>query len=234
MPDQPPHDVAGTSAALRPADTDTLSTAAPSTDEAKTPLYEATDEHRFQWYMERRKGYSAGARESYQRYDQTIAAVSAGAIVLSITFLKDIGHSPQSLPWLLLSWGAFLSAGGAGLMSLRTSADCDMQHLNALEALKDGNDCSGDEDKAGSLGKLTVLLNNVSLVSFLLGILLMMVFACVNVSNFGGEDCPPAKAAPAKAAPAKAANQAPPQPRKVSPAAPPQEAIPENPSPPAH
>lgn len=171
----------------------------------KKPLYEATDDLKFQWYMERRKGYSSGARESYQRYDQTIATVSAGAIVFSITFLKDIGHTSQSLPWLFASWFAFLVAGGVGLMSLRTSADGDMERLAGLEALKGGDDHTEYEKRGQRLGQLTVLLNTVSLWSFLFGIFLMMIFAYVNVSNLRGSGCPPTETA----APANAASSAP-------------------------
>jgi len=172
---------------------------------AKKPLYEATDDRKFQWYMEKRKGYSSGARESYQRYDQTIATVSAGAIVLSITFLKDIGHTPTSLPWLVASWIAFLVAGGVGLWSLRTSADSDIQRLAALEAIRIGDDYTEFENKGTRLGELTVLLNKISIWAFMLAILLMMIFAYVNVSHLGGADCPPT----AKAASEKAASQAP-------------------------
>ena len=130
--------------------------------------------------MQRRNGYSSGARDSYQRYDQTIATVSAGAIVLSITFLKDIGYTALSIPFLYASWLTFLIAGGASLISLRTSADCDIENLFQLEQL-----CATGEAnsvRAKRLGALTVTLNRVSLTTFVLGILLMMIFAFTNFS----------------------------------------------------
>jgi len=142
------------------------------------PFFEWTNELRFQWYMERRNGYSAGARDSYQRYDQTIATVSAGAIVLSITFLKDVGFVAPSIPFLYASWFAFLLAGGASLISLRTSADCDIENLSQLERLR--NTGNYDGTKAQRVGAATVRLNNFSLGAFVFGILLMMIFAFMN------------------------------------------------------
>jgi hypothetical protein len=130
--------------------------------------------------MQRRNGYSAGARDSYQRYDQTIATVSAGAIVLSITFLKEVGYTALSIPFLYGSWFTFLIAGGASLISLRTSADCDIENLFQLEQL-----CATgrtDPTKAKRLGALTVRLNRASLTTFVFGILLMMIFAFMNFS----------------------------------------------------
>lgn len=151
-------------------------------------LFEWDDERLFQWYLSRRSGYSTGARDSYSRYDQTIASVSAGAIVLSITFLKDIGYSPTSIPWLYGSWIAFLFSGGFSLFSLRTSADTDIENLYQLE-----NMCKGakiDDSKARLLGKQTERLNQASLGFVVTGILLAMIFAVINYSTLGGSRWP--------------------------------------------
>jgi hypothetical protein len=160
-------------------------------EEARKKLYEDKDEFRFQWYMERRKGYSSGARESYSRYDQTIAAVSASAIVLSINFVKDIGHEQTSIPWLLGSWMLLLVAGGTSLISLRTSADCDLANMTALECLRQGRDYKKLEESAQRLGKRTELLNSIAIRTMLGGIFLMMVFAVWNVMTLGESECPP-------------------------------------------
>jgi hypothetical protein len=181
-------------------------TPADATTEA--PWFDWTNELRFEWYMQRRNGYSSGARDSYQRYDQTIATVAAGAIVLSITFLKDIGYTEISIPFLYASWIAFLAAGGASLISLRTSADCDIERLHQLERLRATGKCN--EEKAQRLGTLTVKLNHVSISAFVVGVLLMMIFAFTNYSVFrkptpqvattqkGTASVQPASAIPAK------------------------------------
>jgi hypothetical protein len=152
-------------------------------------LFEWTEDRKFEWYLTRRSGYSSGARDSYSRYDQTIASVSAGAIVLSITFLKDIGYTSQSIPWLYGSWISFLAAGGLSLYSLRTSADSDIERLAELERLVRGKKPEIPEKdgktRAEKLGESTVLLNRASLGFCLLGITLAMMFAFLNYPLFG-------------------------------------------------
>ena len=63
-----------------------------------TGRVEVTDDRWYQLYLQQRQTFTDGARESYQRFDQIIVAVSGGSIVLSIGFSKDIGHATQSLP----------------------------------------------------------------------------------------------------------------------------------------
>lgn len=152
---------------------------APDPNEPK-PWFDWTNDLKFEWYMQRRNGYSAGARDSYSRYDQTIAGVSAGAIVLSMTFLKDLDYTPESLRLLYASWIVFLIAGGASLYSLRTSADHDIEHLFQLEKLRKTGKIN--DAKAKELGRKTVFLNRVSLFSFVLGIFLIILFAFANYS----------------------------------------------------
>jgi hypothetical protein len=158
----------------------------PAPPSAPKTLFEWNDDRTFEWYLTRRTGYSTGARDSYSRYDQTIASVSAGAIVLSITFLKDVGYTPTSIPWLYASWIAFLVAGGASLYSLRTSADSDIERLSQLELLCKGKETN--ETKATQLGQRTVKLNQASFVFFLAGILLAIMFAFVNYPVLGGKE----------------------------------------------
>ncbi|MEA2465086.1 MAG: hypothetical protein QOJ98_2833 [Acidobacteriota bacterium] len=159
-----------------------------ATPEPKTTgLFPWNDERAFEWYMAKRTGYSNGARDSYSRYDQTIASVSAGAIVLSITFLKDIGYTAWSIPWLYASWIAFLVAGGASLFSLRTSADFDIEQLSDLEALRDGIVTKSEDRKATEYGKRTVMLNKYSLGFFVAGVFLAIMFALINYPVLGGK-----------------------------------------------
>jgi hypothetical protein len=109
---------------------------------------------KFELYMEQRKGYTQGARDAYQRFDQTIVALSGGSIVLSITFMKDIGHIPQSLSWLFASWGFFLVASLCALISLLTSGEADRERRAQLDCLVETGDC--DESKAERLGRITI------------------------------------------------------------------------------
>jgi len=142
-------------------------------------LFEFNDERRFQLYIERRKSYSDGARNAYQRFDQTIVGLSAGSIVLSISFLKDVGHSPESIPWLFASWAFFLLASLAAFISILTSAASDREQIVQLDCLATTSKC--DETRARRLGKVTGYLNDVALGLCSFGVVSMIVFVTANV-----------------------------------------------------
>lgn len=148
--------------------------------------FEFTPERRFDIYMQQRKGYSDGARDAYQRFDQTIVALSGGAIVLSITFLKEIGHTPESLPWLFGSWACFLVASLSAFLSLLTSGEADRERIAQIDCLVESGDCN--ESKADRLGSVTSKLNYIALALCILGVTLIIMFAKTNLA--GGESWP--------------------------------------------
>lgn len=153
--------------------------------DSKKPYIDWTDERKFQWFLNRRTGYSTGARESYSRYDQTIAGFSAGTIVLSITFLKEIGYTAWSIPFLYLAWVAFLIAVWYGLLSLRTSGEHDLEQISQLENLC--MDRKRDMRRTQELGRDITKYNKIAVRSFMAGIVLAVVFAFVNFPLLGGK-----------------------------------------------
>ena len=204
--------------------------------DAKKPYIDWTDERKFQWFLNRRTGYSTGARESYSRYDQTIAGFSAGTIVLSITFLKEIGYTAWSIPFLYLAWIAFLVAVWYGLLSLRTSGDHDLEQITQLENL-----CmhgKRDMTRTQGLGVEITKYNKIAVRSFMAGIVLAVIFAFVNFPLLGGKKWQAEKEAQ-KAAPqrvevvliAPAPREPAPKPPQVPPSAKPLSAT--GPAPPA-
>ena len=154
-----------------------------ASDAAPVPPFEFTDERRFELYMEERKGYATGARDAYQRFDQTIVGLSAGAIVVSISFMKDFGRTPGSLPWLFASWAFFLIASLCAFLSLLTSGEADRERKKQLDCLAESGEC--DESKADSLGFKTVWLNYIALTMCILGVALIIVFATLTLLNTG-------------------------------------------------
>lgn len=158
------------------------------TELAPNPVFEFTDERRFALYMAERENLAKGAREAYQRFEQIIVGVSAGAIVLSISFLKDIGHAPETLGWLLASWGCFLVASFCALLSLWTSAERDRDAIKQLDCQVETGSC--DEAKLRRFTLATVSLNSGAFILMIAGVFLMIVFATKNVLRYGGKDWP--------------------------------------------
>jgi hypothetical protein len=196
------------SGTTQPADESQLSSAAPR----ESAAIEFTDDRRFQLYLQQRKGFGAGARDAYQRFDQTIAALSGGSIVVSITFFKDIGHSPESLPWLFGSWICFLVASLCAFISILTSGEAHLNEIQQLDCLVLSGTC--DESKAESLRKTTRRLNYFALTFCIVGVVLIIVFATQNLLHMGGDPWTDAKrttppssksTAPAAVAPRQAA-----------------------------
>jgi hypothetical protein len=142
--------------------------------------------------MQQRQGYAAGARDAYQRFDQTIIALSAGSIVLSISFMKDIGHLPDSLPWLFGSWTCFLIASLSAFLSLLTSGEADRERIKQIDCLVGTGTC--DEAVAERLGRTTSRLNYTALSFCIIGVILIIVFATYNLLNVGGVQCPKSEA----------------------------------------
>lgn len=157
------------------------SASAPESD--VNPVFEFTDERRFQLYMAERENLAKAAREGYQRVDQLIVGVSAGSIVLSINFLKDIGRTPDTLVWLLSSWGCFLVASFCALLSLWSSAERDRDSIVQLDCQVETGTC--DETKKQRLSKLTKRLNVAAFFLSTFGVIFLIVFATKNLLHKG-------------------------------------------------
>lgn len=156
-----------------------LKPTAPAADEVPTPVLEFTPDRKFELYLQQRKDYSDGARDAYQRFDQTIVALSGGSIVLSITFLKDIGHTPESLPWLFRSWSCFLFASLCAFISLLTSGEFHRKQMQELDCLMTTGQCK----EPRVLSWITARLNFVALFFCILGVGLLIVFSRLNLAE---------------------------------------------------
>lgn len=168
------------STAPEPLPDTALSTEQPAENDSEL-LFEFTEERRFQLYAERRKGYSEAARETYGRFHQTLVALAAGSVILSISFAKDIGHAPESISWLTWGWFANLAGGAAAFVALTTSGEADRERIKQLDCLATTSKC--DESRANKLGTITVVLNWIATILCVLGISLLLKFAMINISK---------------------------------------------------
>jgi hypothetical protein len=177
----------------------------------RTPPFEFTDDRAFELYIEQRKAYIQGARDAYQRFDQTIVALSGGSIILSVSFMKDLGFLPPSLPCLFASWGCFVIATLCAFISLLTSGEGDRERVNQLELLV--NTGISDETRADRLGRVTARLNYSGLVFCIAGVLLIIAFGTYNLIAKGEQQWPkehrPSTVPPPRPAPASTQAPAP-------------------------
>ena len=89
-----------------------------------------------QEYFEERRLLLGARQRGYQRADQMIVGGAAGALVLSVTFLRNLGSVAGLLAseWLVLAWCLLLLALLLSLLSNYTSAKSFDVELKRLEA----------------------------------------------------------------------------------------------------
>lgn len=121
-----------------------------------------------------------------ERRDQLVVTGAAGAIIISITFLDSIAPDPK--PWtlwlLVVSWGNLLLSLGCALWSLVSSEQAHRELQEKFVAEQQG--VRKDTDRLEELDKRTDRLDKTALWSLLLGAVLLVTFASVNVFHQDG------------------------------------------------
>jgi hypothetical protein len=112
-------------------------------------------------------------QKSQDAYDKTVLALSAGALGVTISFVKEIVGGHPRVTWLLFTaWACWGISCAAVLYSHFSSVAA---HKEAIAAL--------DENREPEIGsnKATKIFNIVSGAVFLLGLLFFCVFAYINL-----------------------------------------------------
>lgn len=132
-----------------------------------------------QTYLDERRLLVEGEVQVAARFDTSILTLSGGALLLSMTFVKDIASgSPQDTWALVVAWISLGIAIAAMLISLLTSQKAYQQQRDILDK-KFGNSNSGDERNGWACG--TKWLNRISIIVFLFAVLFLGYFAIKNL-----------------------------------------------------
>ena len=118
-------------------------------------------------------------QKAYEDYDKALLAVSGGALAISIAFVKNIvGHDSYQYSCLLIcawiSWTlTILVVLGSFLMSQKALS-------TAIKELDTGE----EKTKLGGIAdKITGLLNVAGGILFFVGVVLMVIFASINLGE---------------------------------------------------
>lgn len=129
----------------------------------------------------------AGANDEYRRqlddalgqsstdYDRTILTLSSGALAVSIAFLRDIAPDPSCVALVVVAWILLGLSLASTLLSHATSQKALLYSRKKLDEGKP------DLSRGGGWGTATSILNGASGVTFLIGALLLIVFAIINL-----------------------------------------------------
>jgi hypothetical protein len=123
-----------------------------------------------------RNRYVEARHRAQQRMDQIVAAAAAGALVLSITFLRGIAPAPAAgTAWLLIAgWAALAAALGASLAHHHLGQRAFDAYVRELDR------AFGMRDLPGLKG-LGAWLPLGASGAFMAGILCLAVFAFANL-----------------------------------------------------
>jgi hypothetical protein len=136
----------------------------------------------YQIYLEERTQLITAERDTAKQFDKAILTLSAGALALSITFIKQIASQPKqnSIYWLIAAWSFFCLSLLSTLISFLTSqAACRNQReiLDGDIAKKDDSELV-HKNKASSW---TNTLNYFSIITFILGVVSLIIFSAINL-----------------------------------------------------
>ena len=113
-------------------------------------------------------------RKEQRELDKSILSLSGGAIVLSISFIKEIAPKPTCSALIILSWCFFGLAVISVLSSFWSSAAA-----SRLQRKVNANDAHATTDRNAFNG-LTKVLNIAGGISFIAALVLLVIFASVN------------------------------------------------------
>ncbi len=137
----------------------------------------------FQTYITERKSLVEAELEQSRLFDKAILTLAAGALGLSITFIRQIAPTPDpNTIWMLIfAWGAFSGSVLATLTSFLTSQFACRRQREILDAQQ-------SDRAAGSrngFGIATTILNILSAILFVIGVVFMVVFSINNFNSPG-------------------------------------------------
>ena len=112
-----------------------------------------------------------------QDYDKAILTIGAGALGVSVAFLKDIANDPPiALSVLKVSWGCLAASILLVMVSNYSS------HWALLEAIFDLDKGKGGNVQGGCFTWITEFLNILALLTLVAGVIGVLVFAYSNLA----------------------------------------------------
>lgn len=148
-------------------------------------------------YMAERQSLLQTKKETVTQLDKALLTLNAGALAISITFIREIAPKPETWTLFLLmaSWLSFVISLVLVLCSFRKSAESFDRQLAIIEEdyLRESADDSQDDGNAGEIdetnapAKQLKRFNLLSLWTFILGVFIMCAFAAFNLHSKGDD-----------------------------------------------
>ena len=129
--------------------------------------------------MNERKSLFLASFEQSRLFDKAILTLAAGAFGLSLTFIRQFvpeGQAAKSVCLLILSWIFLSTSILSTLFSFITSQYACERQIKVIE-----EEHSGKSNSNNNWRILTIILNIISIIFFLIGIIFLAGFGIVNL-----------------------------------------------------
>jgi hypothetical protein len=125
-------------------------------------------------YIEMKKQVGEALRSQADQFDKAILTLAAGALALSLTFIKEIAPTPDGLTigLLALSWGCFIGSVCLTLLSCHTSV-CAYRRFDQILNIQQSKPDTDASSLKNCWVTVTLVLNLSSLVVFVVGTVLL-------------------------------------------------------------
>lgn len=138
-------------------------------------------------YLEERKSLIHLKFEESRLFDKAILTLAAGALGLSLAFIRQISPEPQSwsIPVLAIAWAGFCLSILSTLISFLTSQQACSRQLQILEARyvpEEGEASLKEANNKNTPATWTRWFNYLSIVFFVVGVVLLAVFSIFNLT----------------------------------------------------
>jgi hypothetical protein len=136
-----------------------------------------------QMYLEERKMFFSLLQTSANTLDKHMFLLASGSILLSTTFLEKIVNNTNVLypDIIIASWGFLVSGLISVLLSFYTSGKACHRSIEIIDNSYDGI----PDESINIWAKATDILNIISIITIIIGVVLLAVFSFKNIINRG-------------------------------------------------
>jgi hypothetical protein len=144
-------------------------------------------------YLDERKQLVESERDTAKTFDTSMITITSGALALSLVFVKEVAPDPKNVYVLIGAWVFFVLALLMIMSSFLTSQAATRKQRDILDCLQ--NDPNTSQENKDAIR--TLRLNWAAIFSFLIAIVLFVIFAGLNIqSKTKGEIMPKAPSFP--------------------------------------
>jgi len=136
-----------------------------------------------QTYFDERKLLIEGESQVASRFDNSILTLSGGALLLSMTFIKDVVVGDPVAIWLLIT--AWILLGATILEMLLSLISSQKAYQKQLKNLDNSAATNNDSEDCNCWSEITRWLNRSSIFTFSIGIFFLGVFVITNMHSNG-------------------------------------------------